>query len=61
MKKELLIIIKEKGHCDVLQCVDCPLKGEGFCFILQPERYTEALSMYVENYGKDEDLLEVLI
>ena len=75
MKDQLLILIKQKGGCDrpvCIQCHSCVIKdiynicsasrfASRFELRLTAEVFKLALKLYVENFGKDTDLLEVLI
>ena len=69
-KEKLLYIIKE-GEChpievtseDVWYCDECPIGNEdGDCRVsTYRSMYTLAVDMYITMYGRDADLLEVLI
>ena len=73
MKRVLLNIIKGKGDCDLVNdedCTHCPFLFTTTCLssvnvVTSPEilqaNYEVALKYYLERYGKDPDLLEVLI
>ena len=71
LKAKLLLIIKHQGNCTKTQlpCSTCPIYGNESC---QPfkigseeawkqETYRRAVTLYIEKFGKDEELLETLI
>ena len=60
-KQKLLHFIKTKGKCPAERgCAGCPILTYGDqCNV--SSRCKQAIGMYIKEYGKDEDLLEVLI
>ena len=77
MRDKLLNIISHKGNCTgVSNCADCPLGvvsiehkvntcvidgSLGFFEEWTEGKYHKALELYTGTYGKDADLMEVLI
>ena len=66
-KEMLLILIKRGGRCKTkarTECANCWVLGiaKKLCIVdSYKDRYKIALNLYVNEYGKDPDLLEVLI
>ena len=68
-KEVLLLLIKHKARCaetaDYLDCGRCPLANKHETCEASPYnrqiRYKDALKMYIEAYGKDPELMEVLL
>ena len=74
-KDILLLLIEYKARCKdlyaerglELSCENCPLRtgnwfGHDSCTAqTRPERYKKALELYVNMFGKDPDLMELLI
>jgi len=68
-KNKLLIIIKQKGDCNFPVKVNCnALLGEETCPVkdsyscaIHLKRYKKAIDEYVKKYGRDIELMEVLI
>jgi len=74
MKNSLLHVIKTKGKCSFEYCHECPLSYSDRSVNLQcqiydfnimqrqdPKVYYNAMEMYIVTYGKDAELIEVLI
>ena len=64
-KEVLLYIIKQKGHCnhiDIDGCnEDCLLNADCLYGDTDKDTYTKAMNRYLRMYGKDIELLEVLM
>ena len=71
MKERLLTVLKNKGKCPYRQCAKCDKDiviiasstcNSMVCAVAPVERrYKHILEYYVNEYGKDPDLIEVLI
>lgn len=68
-KSLLLMMIKSKGYCTVKgtkawrRCHVCAFQNERhtFCTSDADYKYRRSLSFYITKYGRDEDLLKVLL
>jgi len=73
-KEHLLMLIKDNGTCkegryrcleissgDRSVCAICDINGHGINDDAEQIRYTAALSQYIERFGFDEDIFELLL
>jgi len=67
-KEILLEIIKHKGSCDSMHIDNCPsciyYYNEDYCAKMEyvdEESYAVTLKDYIDAYGEDEELFEVLL